>query len=84
MKKTTLNDIRKRKAEVLREMRQVRADVRSDCYALCHPFKSARGGKGGKIGAPALSKALSVAGFALRTYKTVSSVVSFFRRRRKR
>jgi hypothetical protein len=81
MKKTTLNDIRKRKAEVLREMRQVRADVRSDCYALCHPFKSARGGK---VGAPALSKALSAAGFALRTYKTVSSVVSFFRRRRKR
>ncbi len=81
MKKTTLNDIRKRKAEVLREMRRVRADVRSDCYALCHPFKSARGRKGG---VPALGKALSAAGFALRTYKTVSSVVSFFRRRRKR
>ncbi len=77
-KKTTLNDIRLRKAEVLCEMRRVRTEVNADVCALCHPFR----GSGRLASVSAFRNVVSVARNALLAYRVASSVVSFFRRRK--
>lgn len=76
--KVTLNEIRRRKAEVLRQIRFVRTDVRNDVYRLTHPFES----RGRRFSVGSLN---SVANFVYKVrlaYKVTTTVVSFFRRRK--
>lgn len=78
-RKITIDDIRSRKAEVLREMRAVRADINDSIHSFTHPVS--RLGRFASI--PVLGNMLSTANKVLVAYKVASSVASFFRRRRR-
>lgn len=78
--KITLNDIKLRKAEVLRQIRETHANIKEDFHGLSHPWGGSRRG-GLRIG---LGGVLSTVNKAFLAYKAVRSVVSFFKWRRRR
>lgn len=79
--KITLNDIKLRKTEVLRQIRETHANIKEDFHDLSHPWGGSRRRGGLRIG---LGGVLSTANKAFLAYKAVRSVVSFFKWRRRR
>lgn len=76
-RKITLNEIRRRKAEVAHQMELTKRDVQSDFYELTHPFKRTSS----LFSLPGLSSVGDVFNKARTAFNIASKVVSFFRKR---
>ena len=77
--KNTLQDIRARKADLLHEMNKVRAEIGADVYDLTHPFKKLNT----KYSFPPLNKIIVVANRVHLAYKFASTIVSFFKKKKR-
>lgn len=77
--KYTLEDIRARKAEIVREIDKVRAEINDDVYNLTHPFNKFNT----KYSFPPINKIIVVANKIHLAYKFMSTIVSFFRKKKR-